>query len=51
MLCSSLKANTRDILGGSMVRNSPANPGDTGSILDPTRSHRGGAAKPVQHNY
>ena len=51
MLCSSLEANRRDIPGGSVVKNSPANAGDTGSILDPARSHRGGAAKPMQHNY
>ena len=35
MFCSSLKANTKDIPGGSMVKNSPANAGDTGSVLDP----------------
>ena len=35
MLCSSLKANTRDFPGGSVVKNSPANTGDTGSALDP----------------
>ena len=51
MLCSSLEANRRDIPRGSVVKNSPANAGDTGSILDPARSHRGGAAKPMQHNY
>ena len=38
--------------GGSVVKNSPANAGDTGSIPGPGRSHvPRGATKPVLRNY
>ena len=37
---------------GSVVKNSPANAGDTGSIPGPRRSHvPRGATKPVLRNY
>ena len=35
--------------GGTVVKNPPANAGDTGSSPGPGRSH--GATKPVHHNY
>ena len=37
--------------GREVVRNLPANAGDTGSIPDPGRSHIRRATKPVSHNY
>ena len=38
--------------GGSVVKNPPANAGDTGSIPDLERSHHAeGAAKSVSYNY
>ena len=44
--------------GSPVVKNPPANAGDTGSILGPGRSHTPredptchGATKPVHHNY
>ena len=40
-----------DFPGGAVVRNPPANAGDTGSIPGPGRSHilRGGQARTPQH--
>ena len=40
-----------DLPGGAVVKNLPANAGDTGSSPGPGRSHMLGAAKPVHHNY
>ena len=37
-------------LGGSVVKNPPANAGDTGSIPGPARFHIPGAAKPLHLN-
>ena len=37
---------TRDLPGGAVVKNPPANAGDMGSIPGPGRSHM-----PVRHNY
>ena len=34
-----LKKSLRDFPGGAVVKNLPANAGDTGSILGPGRSH------------
>ena len=36
----------QDFPGGAVVKNSPANAGDTGSIPGPGR-----AIKPMRHNY
>ena len=44
-----LKKNV-GFLGGSVVKNLPANAGDTGSIPGPGRSHISWS-KPVHHNY
>ena len=41
----------RDFPGGTVVKNPPANAGDTGSIPGPGRSHMGRATKPVCHSY
>ena len=43
----------RRFLGGSVVKNLPANGGDTGSIPDLGRSHMlsHGATKPMSPNY
>ena len=38
-------------LGGSVVKDSPANAGDTGSSPGPGRSHLPQGNKPVDHNY
>ena len=40
-----------DFLGGAVIKNPPANAGDTGLILAPGRSHTWRATKPVSHNY
>ena len=37
--------------GGTVVKNPPANAGDTGSSSGPGRSHMPQATKPVCHNY
>ena len=37
--------------GGSVVKNPPANAGDTGSIPDLERYHSREASKPGHHNY
>ena len=42
--------NFRDIPGGTVDKNPPANAGDTGSIPGPGRSCCR-ATKPVHHNY
>ena len=34
-----IKASTKDLPGGSVVKNPPANAGDTSSIPSPGRSH------------
>ena len=41
----------RGFLGGAVLKNPPANAGDTGSIPGPERSHMRRATKPVYHNY
>ena len=40
-----------DFPSGPMVKNSPVNAGDMGSIPDPGRFHLCGAAKPEGYNY
>ena len=40
-----------DFPGGAMIKNPPANAGDTGSSPGPGRSHILRATKPVHHNY
>ena len=37
--------------GGAVVKNPPANAGDTGSSPGPGRSHMPRSTKPVRHNY
>ena len=44
-----LKVYHRDFPGGTVVKNPPANAGDTGLISGPGRCHR--ATKPMCHNY
>ena len=39
MRCRDLKPETRGFPGGAVVKNPPANAGDTGSIPGPGRSH------------
>ena len=39
-----------DFPGGSVVKNSPINGGDTGSILDPERSHGEGNGNSLQYS-
>ena len=41
----------RDFPGGTVVKNPPANAGDTGSSPGPERSHMPQSHKPVHHNY
>ena len=41
----------RDFPGGAVVKNPPANAGDTGSIPDLEDPTCHGATKPVRHNY
>ena len=41
----------RGFPGGAVVKNPPANAGDTGSSPGPGRSHMPRATKPVHHNY
>ena len=41
----------RDFPGGAVVKNPPANAGDTGSILGPGNPTCHGAMKPMHHNY
>ena len=38
-ICQSKKSQRRDFPGGAVVKNPPANAGDTGSSPDPGRSH------------
>ena len=45
------KCNWGDFPGGTVVKNPPANAGDTGSIPGPGRSHMHRATKPMRHNY
>jgi len=45
------KALSWGLPGDSVVKNPPANAGDTGSIPGPERSHMLGATKPGSHNY
>ena len=46
-----LKLYTRDFPGGAVVKNLPANAGDTRSIPGLGRSHMPWATKPMGHNY
>ena len=46
-----LKEAREGFPGGTVVKNPPANAGDTGLSPDPGRSHMRGATKPVSHNY
>ena len=39
IVCGLFKIHNRGFPGGTMVKNPPANAGDTGSILGPGRSH------------
>ena len=49
--------NIKNVPGGAVNKNPPANAGDTGSIPGPGRFHSRkiphacGAAKPMSHNY
>ena len=43
--------NEQDFPGGAVVKNPPANAGDTGSIPGPGRSHMPQSNQPVCHNY
>ena len=45
------KERVRDFPGGAVVKNLPANAGDTGSSPGLGRFTRCGATKPVRHNY
>ena len=45
------RSKTRDFPGGTVVKNPPANAGDTGSSPGLGRSHMPQATKPVCHNY
>ena len=38
-------------LGGAVVKNPPANAGDTGLSPGPGRSHTRGVTKSLRHNY
>ena len=40
-----------EFVGGPAVKNPPANPGDTGLIPGPGRSHMPWATKPMHYNY
>ena len=46
-----LKIPQGNFPGGAVVKNPPANAGDTGSRPGPRRFHMHGATKPVHHNY
>ena len=46
-----LKEGNKDFPGGPLVKNLPANAGDTGSSLIQEDSTCHGATKPVCHNY
>ena len=46
-----LKIDDRGFPGGSVVKNPPANAGDTGLIPDLGRRHMPQATKPMCHNY
>ena len=48
---SSSETKPGDFPGGTVVKNPPANAGDTGSIPGPGRSTCRGATKPVCHSY
>ena len=41
----------KDLPGGPVVKNPPANARDTSSIPGPGKSHIVGATKPMRHNY
>ena len=45
------KKKGRDFPGGTVVKNPPANAGDTGSSPGLGRSHMCGANKPMRHSY
>ena len=45
------KQTTRGFLGGSVVKNPPANAGDMGLIPDSGRSHMLQGTKPMYHSY
>ena len=54
LLGAQLKTSFRDVPGGPVVKNSPANAGDTGLIAGSGRFHMLRAnwlTKPVSHNY
>ena len=46
ILTASVRTNSGDFPGGTVVKSPPANSGDTGSSPGPGRSH-----KPVRHDY
>ena len=46
-----LRRNERDFLGGAVVKNPPANAGNTGLIPGLGRSTCHRATKPLHHNY
>ena len=45
------KQKNKGFPGGSMVKNPPANAGDTGSIPGRGRSHMPQSNQPTRHNY
>ena len=49
--CYGLEEHMRDFPGGAVVKNPPANAGDTGSSPGPEDPTCRGATKPVRHNY
>ena len=51
MLELMLRSYMVDFPGVTVVKNPPANAGDTGSITGPGRSHKPESTKPVPHNY
>ena len=48
-MCLSIKRNNQGFPGGSVVKNPPANAGDTGSIPGPGRPHTPQTTKPHSH--
>ena len=50
-LCNDKKCHFSGFPGGAVVKNPPANAGDTGSSPGPGKSHMRGATKPMPHNY
>ena len=49
--CKLRMKNLGDFPGGAVVKNPPANAGDTGSIPGPEDPTCSGTTKPVRHSY